>query len=54
MQSMPLASFQPGRYELEVTVKDHVTLLTRKATVAFTVVTPTGETRLMDRTPPRS
>jgi hypothetical protein len=54
MQSMPLASFQPGRYELEVTVKDHVTLLTRKAAVAFTVVTPTGGTRVMDRTPPQS
>jgi hypothetical protein len=54
MQSVPLTSFLPGRYELEVTVKDHVTLLTRKETVAFTVVTPIGVRRVMDRTLPRN
>jgi hypothetical protein len=37
MQSMPLASFRPGPYELEVTVTDHLAQLTRKATVAFSV-----------------
>jgi hypothetical protein len=37
MESIPLASFRPGPYELEVTVTDHVAQLTRKATVAFSV-----------------
>ena len=37
MQSMPLASFRPGQYELEVTVTDHLAQLTQKATVAFSV-----------------
>jgi len=37
MQSMPLASFRPGRYELEVVVLDRVTQLMRKAAIDFVV-----------------
>jgi hypothetical protein len=38
MQSVPLARFAPGGYELEVTVKDRLTRTTARGTVAFTVV----------------
>jgi hypothetical protein len=37
MQSVPLAPFPPGPYELEVTVTDRVTRATARSTVAFTV-----------------
>jgi hypothetical protein len=37
MQSMRLAPFPPGPYELEVTVTDRVTRATARSTVAFTV-----------------
>ena len=36
-QSVPLQPFPPGRYELEVQVRDRLTRVTAKATVAFTV-----------------
>jgi hypothetical protein len=36
-QSVPLTSFPPGRYELEVTVRDRLTRGTAKQSVAFTV-----------------
>ncbi|OLC43369.1 MAG: hypothetical protein AUH43_20810 [Acidobacteria bacterium 13_1_40CM_65_14] len=36
-QSVPLHSFPPGKYELEVTVRDRLTRSTAKETVAFTV-----------------
>ena len=36
-QSVPLQPFPPGRYELEVLVRDRLTRATAKATVAFTV-----------------
>jgi hypothetical protein len=36
-QSVPLQSFPPGRYELEVEVRDRLTRATAKGTVAFTV-----------------
>ena len=38
MQTVPLRPFPPGAYELEVTVRDRLTRLTAKGTVAFTVV----------------
>lgn len=38
MQTVPLASFPPGRYELEVSVRDRLTRATTKSAVAFTVV----------------
>jgi hypothetical protein len=38
MQAMPLTSFLPGRYELEVVVVDHVTQMMRKATIEFVVL----------------
>jgi hypothetical protein len=37
LQSVPLQPFPPGRYELEVEVRDRLTRATAKATVAFTV-----------------
>jgi hypothetical protein len=37
MQIVPLRSFPPGRYELEVMVKDRVTRATATGTVAFSV-----------------
>lgn len=36
-QTVPLQSFPPGRYELEVDVRDRLTRAAAKATVAFTV-----------------
>ena len=36
-QSVPLRPFPPGRYELEVSVRDRLTRSTAKATVAFMV-----------------
>ena len=36
-QSVPLQSFPPGRYELDVEVRDRLTRATAKATVAFIV-----------------
>ena len=36
-QTVPLQPFPPGRYELEVEVRDRLTRATAKATVAFTV-----------------
>jgi len=36
-QSVPLSSFPPGSYELEVSVRDRLTRATAKGTVAFTV-----------------
>jgi len=36
-QTVPLQSFPPGRYELEVEVRDRLTRATAKGTVAFTV-----------------
>jgi hypothetical protein len=36
-QTVPLRPFPPGRYELEVEVRDRLTRATAKATVAFTV-----------------
>lgn len=38
MQTVPLQPFPPGRYELEVSVRDRLTRSTAKETVAFTVV----------------
>jgi hypothetical protein len=38
MQTVPLAPFPPGRYELEVSVRDRLTRATTKSAVAFTVV----------------
>jgi len=38
MQSVPLASFPAGQYELEVSVRDRLTRATTKSAVAFTVV----------------
>jgi hypothetical protein len=38
MQTVPLRSFPPGRYELEVMVRDRLTRATASGTVAFTVV----------------
>ena len=37
MQTVPLRSFPPGRYELEVIVKDRLTRATATGTVAFSV-----------------
>lgn len=37
MQTVPLGSFPPGRYELEVTARDRLTRAVAKNTVAFTV-----------------
>jgi hypothetical protein len=38
MQTVPLRSFPPGRYELEVSVRDRLTREAASATVAFSVV----------------
>ena len=38
MQTVPLAPFPPGRYELEVSVRDRLTRATTTSAVAFTVV----------------
>lgn len=40
MQLVPLASFPPGRYELEVTVHDRLTRAEAKMVAAFTVAEP--------------
>jgi hypothetical protein len=37
MQSVSLASFPPGEYELEGTVRDRLTRTTASGTVAFTI-----------------
>ena len=38
MQTVPLRPFPPGRYELDVIVRDRLTRSTATGTVAFAVV----------------
>jgi len=37
MQTVPLAPFPPGRYELEITAHDRLTRATARSVVTFTV-----------------